>query len=295
MRERLDGNEVRILSEKINAGDRMAEAFQAARFSRFECHLIAAGEKGGQMDKIFEHLSEYWTQQLHMRQAMLRPLWYPFVVMHLAVAVGALVQYLAESSMTNAVSRAVLTLVTAYAVIFIVYTLIKATWSNESAQRFWQALPLIGGTLKAAYAYRWITAMRIEFNAGISLASAVGDAWRASGYVGAAQLAAEGEQGMREGRQLSQLVQGWKRLPNGWVDFIETGELSGKMDEAFKNLEAEASRNWSLAQGRLIEWLPKITYFVVLLIVAAQVGFVIYQATVAPIIHAEDVIDKATH
>jgi type II secretory pathway component PulF len=176
---------------------------------------------------------------------------------------------------------------------FLLYFLVRSSWSNVTARRIWLRMPIIGTALNTAYAYRWITALRIEFTAGVSLASAVGDAWRASGYVEGDQLAAEGEQAMREGVQLSALVQRWNRLPRDWVDFIETGEISGALEAAFKNLEAEASRAWKLAEERMADWLPKIVYFFVILVVAVVVGRMMYQVEVAPMVDVEKQIDNA--
>jgi type II secretory pathway component PulF len=158
---------------------------------------------------------------------------------------------------------------------------------------FWLWLPIIGNSIKTAYAYRWISALKLEFTAGISLSRAVGDAWRASGYVDCDRFAEEGEQEMRQGVELSKLVARWKQLPRDWIDFIETGEISGAFETAFKNLEAEAARAWRLAQDRMADWLPKIVYFVVLLMVAGLVTKLVYQAEIAPIIDAEKQIDDA--
>ena len=105
----------------------------------------------------------------------------------------------------------------------------------------------------------------------------------------------EGEQAMREGADLSTLVQQWKQLPRDWIDFIETGEISGALETAFKNLEAEAAEAWSVAQKRMAEWVPKILYFIVLLIAAVMVGNAMYNAEIKPIVDAESQIDNAVN
>jgi hypothetical protein len=86
----------------------------------------------------------------------------------------------------------------------------------------------------------------------------------------------------------------WKELPRDWIDFIETAEISGAFEEAFKKLETEAARAWKLAHERMTEWVPKIAYFVVLLLVAVLVAKLMYQVEFAPIIDAEKQIDDAT-
>jgi type II secretory pathway component PulF len=295
LKERIAGNEVAILSDKVNAGERIGEAFAAAGFSPFECHLVTAGERSAQLDTVFQHLSEFWDRELKMRQALMSPLFYPLVVLHLAVVVGAVVELATTTTswpvvLVHFLARMGLL----YVVGFIVYLVVRASWSSPLMRRFWLRVPIIGNSLKTTYAYRWITALRLEFSAGVSLYRAVGDAWRASGYVGCDRLAEEGEQAMREKMDLSALVRQWKQLPRDWGDFIETGEISGAFEEAFKHLEEEAAHAWKLAQERMAEWLPKIVYFVVLLIVAAIVGRMVYQVEVAPMVDAEKQIDDAT-
>jgi len=289
---RFSGTEAKILSQKIAAGDRLGESFIAAGFSPFECHLVTAGERSAQLEIIFQHLSEFWTRQLEMREAIIRPLYYPIAVLHLTVLVGALVE-LSSLSWPFVVFHLVERLSLLYFFGFISYLVVTLSWANPVVQRFWLLTPLIGSTLSRAYAYRWITALRLEYTAGIPISNAVADAWRASGYVGNEELAIEGETAIREGTDLSTLVHRWKLLPRDWIDFIETGEISGALETAFVNLESEAARAWKLAQERLTDWMPKIIYFVVLLVIAAQIGMIMYQQIVAPISDAENAINNA--
>lgn len=292
LKEKMAEREVVVLSEKVNAGERIGEAFAAAGFSPFECHLVTAGERSAQLDTIFQHLSEFWARELEMRQALPRPLYYPLVVLHLAVLLGALVE-LADTTWPVVLVHFIERMAFLYAIGFIVYTLVRVSWSSPIMQRFWLWVPFVGSSLTTAYAYRWITVLKLEFSAGISLYRAIGDAWRASGYVECDRLAEEGEQAMREGTDLSKLMLRWKQLPRDWIDFIETGEISGAFETTFKKLEEEAAQAWKLAQQRMAEWLPKIVYFIVLLIVAAQVAMLMYKVEVAPIIDAEKQIDNA--
>lgn len=294
LKERIAGNEVAVLSEKVSAGERIGEAFAAAGFSPFECHLVTAGERSARLDTVFQHLSEFWARELEMRQALPRPLYYPLVVLHLVVLMSALVE-LADISWPLVLVHFLGRMALLYVVGFIVYIVVRVSWSSPVMQRIWLHAPFIGRSLKTAYAYRWITALKLEFSAGISLSRAVGDAWRASGCVGCDRLAEEGEQAMRERADLSTLVRRWKQLPRDWSDFIEMAEISGAFEAAFKQLEEEASQAWTLARQRMAEWLPKISYFVVLLIAAVLVAKLMYKAEIAPIIDAEKQIDNAVN
>ena len=294
LKEKIADPEVAALSEKVNAGERLDEAFAAAGFAPFEVHLIAAGEKSAQLDTIFTHLSEFWSRELAMRQALVRPLYYPIVIMHLVVLMTAGVS-LVMQPWTEVLAHMLWTLALFYLGGFLIYLAAGgASWQSESARRVWYYVPLVGGALKSTYAYRWITTMRLEFSAGVSLYRAVGDAWRASGYAGGDQRAAEGEEAMLRGTELSKLMAGWKQLPRDWIDFVETGEISGALEEAFKNLEVEAAALWERAQHNLSFWAPRIVYFVALIFVAIQVGGLMYKVEVQPMIDAEKQIDDAT-
>jgi type IV pilus assembly protein PilC len=293
LKERIAGKEVAVLSEKIDAGERLGDAFTAAGFSPFECHLVTAGERSAQLDTIFEHLSEYWERELKMRQALPRALYYPVAVLHLAVVVAAVVELATTStSWPEVLVHFIMRMAALYFVGFVVYTLVRVSWSSPIMRRFWLRVPFIGSSLKTVYAYRWITVLKLEFSAGVSLYRAVGDAWRASGYMECDRLAVEGEQAMREGTDLSKLVVRWKQLPRDWIDFIETAEISGAFETAFKKLEEEAASAWTLAQQRMTEWVPKITYYIVLLIVAAVVLRMMYQVYVVPMVDAESQINN---
>jgi type II secretory pathway component PulF len=281
-----------VLSEKISQGGQVGDAFAAAGFSPFECNLVTAGERSAQLDLVFQHLSEFWSRQREMLQALTSQLYYPLIVLILVIGMGALYDAVVDS-MAVAVVHLVETVAIYGTIGFVLYTLIRVSWPSDAAQRFWLALPMIGRTLSTAYAYRWITALKIEHSAGIPMPDAVADAWRASGYAGREQLAQEGQLALREGGELSSLVQRWRQLPRDWVDFIETGEVSGALETAFENLEGEAARAWSLAQKRMTDWLPKILFFIVIVIAGTQIFSLLYREIVTPITQVNQALQNA--
>jgi len=293
MKDRMTSRQLTVLSEKVNAGERLNEAFTAAGFSPFESQLVAAGERSGKLDAVFEHIAEYWKRELELRQALMRPLYYPIAVMHLALVVGAIIETMV-SGLSIALVHLGEELVTLYVAGFVIYMVVKASWENEAIRQCLLWVPLVGRSLKTTYAYRWITALKIEFSAGITISRAIGDAWRASGFVGSKERATEGEEEMRNGVSLSKLMTRWRELPSDWVDFVETGEVSGELEAAFNNLEEEAKRAWTLAQQRMSDWMPKIVYFIVLLIAAAMVIPLARKVFVDPISDALNTIDNVS-
>jgi type II secretory pathway component PulF len=293
MEKKVSGPEIATLTRQIEQGQTVGEAFTAAGFSPFECHLVAAGERSAQLETIFDRLSQFWTRELHLGQAIVRSLYYPIVLIHLGILVGALIQFV-STGMGPAIVYLVEKFAGVYLAGFILYVVIRATWKSDAAKGFWLFVPLIGGALSSAFAYRWITALRLEFSAGVPFPDAVADAWRASGYIGSETKAEEGRAGLRSGEPLSIFVQRWRQLPRDWIDFVETGEISGEYEAMFGNMETEAARNWTLAQERLTEWLPKIFGFAVLLVAGYQIYGLMNQSMNGQVDQVQKMIDDAT-
>jgi type II secretory pathway component PulF len=288
--ERMPEAEVRTLAHEIEQGNPLGPAFATAKFSPFESRLVAAGERSAQLDLVFERLAEFWERELRFAQSVKRQLVYPVVLLHFSVIV------LAVSRIAQGVYAVLDTLIFGFVALYVtgfaLYMIARVAWSSESTRALLLRTPLIGGALRTSYAYRWITALRMEFSAGVSLPDAVSDAWLASGYLEAETHAAEGERGLRSGEELSRLVARWRQLPRDWVDFVETGELSGEYESMFTNMEKEAAHNWTVAQQRMSEWVPKILSFAVLLLVAGFIAYQMYALTIAPIEQVEKAIDN---
>jgi len=261
--------EMRVLSQQLAQGTSLGDAFAAARFTPFECHLVDAGERSAQLDAVFTLLGEFWTRELRFGQAVVRQLYYPALVVHLFVIVLGVMQI--SQGPIAVIKSIVENLVVLYFVAFVLYVLVRASWSSAVAQRFWLLVPIIGGALRSANAYRWITVLRMEFVAGVSFPDAVADAWRSSGYIHAEPRAEEAEQGMRSGTDLSQLVRNWRQLPRDWIDYFDTAEASGQFETTFKQLEVEAAHSWTVMQDRMTEWVPKILYIVFLIVMGLKI------------------------
>jgi type II secretory pathway component PulF len=291
LHERLGGHELAVLAQQLSHGERLADAFTSAGFQRFETNLVAAGERSGQLETVLDHIAQFWQHELEFRRALVTPLVYPIVVLHFAIILSSGIDLL-NGGVSAAIAGFIIRLAVLYASLILIYVLTRATWSSPLMKSFWLRLPIVGRALRSAFAYRWITTLRLEFGAGVSLYRAVGDAWRASGFVDCERIGTESEEAIRSGASFTRLAQSWRQLPRDWVDFIETGEVSGKFDDAFRALEAEASQNFKFAQQRMANWLPKIVYFFALLVVAWQVVQVAEKVYIDPIEQAEKLINN---
>ncbi len=254
----------------LNQGQGAAEAFLAGKFTSFETKLVAAGERSGRLDDSFKQLATYWKTENELVGAMWKHLAYPILLLHLVAIIGPLPR-LATCSVPFYVFSVVTQLAFLYGVAFVIYWGARESWRSEAGQAFWLRVPLVGRFLRATYAYRWVVALRMELNSGISFAQAAADAWEATGYSSREKRAAEAREGLLSGEPLSTLVAGWRELPVDWVDYFTTAEVSGKIYETLGHVEANALTEWKRAQERLADWLPKLLYLVLILYAAFQI------------------------
>lgn len=262
--------QIATLLHTLSTGAGAADAFDAAQFSSFETKLVAAGERSGRLDDSFKQLAAYWRTENELAAAMWKHMAYPILLLHLVAVIGPLPK-IATSGLYTYLFTAAAQLVGLYVAAFFFYWLAKEIWRSESGQAFCTALPLLGRFLRATYAYRWIVALRMELNSGISFAQAAADAWEATGYQSRQRRAAEARDGLLRGEPLSVLAAGWKELPADWVDYFSTAEVSGKINETFSHLETHALTEWKRAQDRLADWLPKLLYVALILFAAFQI------------------------
>jgi type II secretory pathway component PulF len=267
--DRFPQAEVRRLSEAIQRGESTALAFEGAGFRPFETSLVEAGEKSGRLEVIYQQLAAFWKEELELQGAVKRRLVYPFFLLHLAAFLGPIT--LLTESFIGYVFGVMVRLALMYGLAIAAYAVAQAIWKTAEGQRRWLRLPLIGPAIRDTYAYRWTLALSLEFSAGIPLPQAVADAWRATGYHGREERATEAQRRLDEGEALSALIKEWPEFIPDWRGYVETGEYSGKLEETLTMLRDQGQTEWKRSQEILSEWLPKILYFGVIILVLIQI------------------------
>lgn len=262
--------QIALVLATLNLGLGAADAFLAAKFTSFETKLVAAGERSGRLDESFQQLALYWKTENELVGAMCKHLAYPILLLHLVAILGPLPK-LATCSLPIYLFSVIMQLGFLYGVAIVVYLVARESWRSEAGQAVWLRVPLVGRFLRATYAYRWVVALRMELNSGISFAQAAADAWEATGYSSREKRADEAREGLLRGEPLSTLVAGWRELPPDWTDYFSTAEVSGKIYETLGHVEANALTEWKRAQERLADWLPKLLYLVLILYAAFQI------------------------
>ena len=267
--DRFPHAEVRRLSEGIQNGEGTALAFERAGFRPFETSLVEAGEKSGRLEVIYQQLATFWKEELELQSAVKRRLIYPLFVLHLAAFLGPIMQM--TESFIGYIFGVFLRLAVMYGLAIAAYVWVQLTWKMAAGQRRWLRTPLIGPAIRDTYAYRWTLVLSLEFSSGIALPLAVADAWKATGYHGREARAVEAQRRLEEGETLSALMKEWPQFIPDWRGYVETGEFSGKLEETLAMLRDQGQAEWKRSQETLSEWLPKLLYFGVILLVLIQI------------------------
>lgn len=261
--------EIDILKKSLDQQSGAADGFAAAGFSSFEVKLVAAGERSGRLDESFRQLRTYWKTESDLVGAMWKDMAYPIILLHVLAVLGPIPK-LVTSGVAAFAMQALTQLVMLYVVAFAVFWVVRVTWRSEDGQSFWLKVPLAGRFLRSTYAYRWIVALRMELNAGIPFSQAIPDAWEATGFSARARRAEEARQGILNGESLSILAARWRELPEDWITYFSTAEVSGKINETMTNVEDLALTEWKRSQERLADWMPKLVYVAILFYAAFQ-------------------------
>jgi type II secretory pathway component PulF len=277
IRQKINSSSLTQLAERLANGEPVAASFEkVGEFSPFEVNLINVGVQTARLEEVFTHLAEYWSKESELGATLLAQSLYPAIVVHVAIFISGLpglVQIGFGGFLYNIIYNGFMVyMVCIPAAVVAVYT-----WHSEAGQKFWMAWPLIGPALISTYVFRWITALRLEYAAGIPLPDAASDAWKASGFIGCQGLATDAFNLIREGNPLSILMKKWPYIPKDWADFVDSGEQAGTLETTFETLGSEASQSALRAQDRLRVWMPRVVFAFLMIIV----GFLMMQALFA--------------
>lgn len=260
---------IRALVQALEEGRPLSSGMEEAGFRPFEMRMVLAGEQTGRLERIFQQLAEYWESEADLKSSIRRQCLYPVLLLHLAAL--AVPAGLLTKSFSLYLFSVAWHLLAIYAAVFAGFLFFSWCWKREAGQKLILRIPVLGKALRSAAAWRWVQVAEIEFSAGIPLPESIRDAWMSTGWVHAAARAETAMKRLNEGENLSLLYREWPELPPEWEMFLLTGENAGKLHESLAQLVAEARRNWGNTRKALAEWLPRIFYAGIMILVIFQV------------------------
>ncbi len=275
-----------IRSYRKPIGQMMADLEQGFTFSEamvrsgkmlpeFDVALLQAGEQSGRLDTCFKSLAVYYQQRAQLLRQVLQGLYYPLFVVHAAIFLAPFPQVFQTGDFIAYFTQTLGILAPIYGVAFLLALACQGrhgeVWRSlvEQAGRF---VPFLGKARRELALSRLSAALEALLNAGVSIIHAWELAAAASGSPGLRRAVCTWRPRIEEdGQPPSETLGESGEFPELYVNLYRTGEISGTLDDTLRRLERYYHEEGLRKMKLLSEWLPRLVYFGIMLIIARQV------------------------
>jgi len=246
----------------------------------FDHALFQAGENVGRLDASFRNLSDFYNDRARLAKQLISQLLYPLGLIHFAALVFLVVVPFAkaglhfDSSLVSLFVQAALCLSPLY---LCTALLIYAMQSKHGEA--WRALieailhplPMLGTARHYLSLSRLAAALEALISAGVTPIEAWEIAANASGSPALRRFVRAKKPQLQAGRKPSEVIRECRRFPDMFSNLYATGEVSGKLDEALGSIRKYYNEEGMRKLQTLATVLPKVVYFVVMLVIAYSV------------------------
>lgn len=267
--------EARVAPE---AGDGvpLAEAMAAdpAAFPPFESEVAAAGERSGKLPESLRRLARHHESRGAARARLLQGLIYPAVVVHLGILVVPLYRLVSEGLGAYLV-HVLPGLAIVYGLVLAVGLVRRAPAGSavrSALDRVVLGLPFFGALVRRLVVADYAQSLALLYGAGIPVFRALEQAEKTCRNAVIAAAAGRATDRVRAGEKLGEAFAVERDVfPAIFVDLVETGETSGKLDDTL----IRAADRLRTDGDRALETLAKVLPIVALLVVGAYVGYIV--------------------
>ena len=262
----------------IESGKGIAESVRAIEeieITGVELNLIDAGERGGGLAEVFEHLGNYFSRMHRSRRAILSKLIYPFALFHFALAVGTLLRVLRLGNNPSAWWPSILALLVFYGIgigiVVAMRVFHKGGAKAHTIDAVFRRIPLFGALRKSLSMERFCHVFKIYISTAFKPSEAVKAAGEASQSAQLQRSSATLSAQAADGQRLGPLMHADANFPRAFASSIATAEEAGVLDEDLERWSNYyASRTEELLE-RVQAWIPRIVYGVIVVFVVWQI------------------------
>lgn len=262
----------RGLAAHLTVADSVAKYTEA---TPLEVSLLAAGERGGQLEKSCGHLARYYELRQKSKDKALGALIYPLILLHLGLVFPDVPKLVLGQGMDQLVPQILLRLGTAWAGLaglgFAVWTAMRAATTSTIMDGLLNSIPLLSSVRR-----HWALARFCQvFQTGLLAAFRISETLQLAGD------ASQSASLRRAGRSAAALVETGSPLgaslkrtgafPRTFLQSVATAEEAGTLDREMERWALAEAELASQAQDRLAEWMPRLFYVAVVLYVASRI------------------------
>jgi type II secretory pathway component PulF len=241
----------------------------------FDVALVNAGDHSGRLDACFKLLAGYYEERALIARKVISDLLYPAFLFHFAVFVFAFMDFLKEGHGWLRFSFLVVgILVPIYAaasfLIFAGQGRHGEKWRSV-VENLLRTIPVLGAARRCLALARLAAALEALLNAGVIITSAWELAVAASGSPALGRAVRGWKEAVESGATPAELIKQSPLFPEMFASLYATGELSGQLDETLGRLHRHYQEEGSRKMRALAEWLPKLVYYAVMLLIAWRI------------------------
>ncbi len=280
----------RAFCESILAGVQSGRSISAsldacpAKITDLEKSILDAGERGGLLERAFQHLSEHFDRVAEARRRILRSLVYPVVLFHVGGVFGiggsALMTMIRPNAQAadawSAARSGLFWFALAYVVIIASCFAVAALWrkaaTSSAADRLLRRIPLLGAVHRDLALGRFCEVFAMHLLAGQKMDNSLRSAGAAAHAGLLLEASQRGAPRLAAGESLASCLNEEQRaFPDAFVSGITSAEQAGRLDAEFTHWAGKYSEKSAESLETLARWAPKIFYYLVLLVVAAMI------------------------
>lgn len=265
--------------EKLKAGASFGEALRAAGswLTTFDRALLDAGDRSGRLPATFQQLAAHYTSSAAILGQTISSFLYPAFLFHFAILIFSFLDFLQTRNILLSLAKMLAILLPLYAVIFVLIHSMRGTHSESWRARMeglLRRVPLVGAARRSLALARLTSALEALVSAGVTIIEAWQLAAEASGSPALRRAVASWQPRLAAGVTPAGALADEPEFPVLFANLYHTGEITGTLDDTLRRLHALYLDEGTRKLKAFAEWLPKIVYLLVALMIAIKViGF----------------------
>ncbi|MEW4561331.1 type II secretion system F family protein [Bremerella sp. JC770] len=262
---------MQVIVDSIENGSTLHEAVNntGEYFPKLFRQMVELGEQTGHLDQIFLEIAEQYDERIALRRSFLAGIAWPLIELSIAILIVGIVivvpAFLPKGPSGQPIDILGLGLIgmnglAIYgAFLFTVFFVLFATyflWSRGGLtflqlDRLVMNIPWLGESIRTMCLANMAWAMSLTVGAGMAIRSAMRLSLEATRSRYYEQFKEEIDQGLIDGEEIHDVLRRTRSFPADFLDYVETGEISGRLTESMDKL-AESYQEKSKAALRTI-------------------------------------------
>jgi type II secretory pathway component PulF len=240
----------------------------------FDVALLQAGELSGRLPACFQLLAAHYETAAGLLRKTISSLLYPALLLHMAVLIAPLPEFFRTWNFAGYLLRTIGVLVPLYAVVGGLVYVVRGPrgegW-RATVESFLRPVPLLGNARRNLALARLASALEALITAGVSIIESWELAATASGSPALRRTVFGWKPSLLAGVTPAEAARESGVFPDLFCNLYHTGEVTGSLDETLRRLHTFYQEEGSRQLRALAEWMPKLVYLGVALLVGWQV------------------------